>query len=160
MARMIRNQESVRRLIKRPGQEETRSPKTSYIRPSDSCQIIQCRRSEKKADKWVSVKHGIKGIETKPGESKTDATEKMLKTVSIKVQLPPGLVEHSVRRFDVPEDKTVGIIEDNLADRFGVEKGHWKLYRSTEYGSKILRRNEPIKDYDMNATTLYFYPEY
>ena len=56
--------------------------------------------------------------------------------------------------------KTVGIIEDNLADRFGVEKGHWKLYRSTEYGSKILKRNEPIRDYDMKETTLYFYPEY
>jgi hypothetical protein len=80
--------------------------------------------------------------------------------VPIKVQLPPGFLEHSVRRFDVPEDKDVGIIQDMLSKRFGVERGQWKLYRNTKEGSKLLKRDEPIKKYDMKENTLYFYPEY
>jgi len=91
---------------------------------------------------------------------KLAAPGEMTKTVSIKVQLPPGFLEHSVRRFDVPEDKNVGIIQDMLSKRFGVERGQWKLYGNTKEGSKLLKRDEPITKYDMKETTLYFYPEY
>jgi len=150
MMRLFRDRSSLRRNIERLDQEETSGQRA----------IREHRRSsEIKPDKWVAVKPSGKKVAIK-GDMKFIAPGEMTKTVSIRVQLPPGFLEHSVRKFDVPEDKNVGIIQDMLARRFGVERGQWKLYGSTKEGSKLLKKDELIKNYDMKETTLYFYPEY
>jgi hypothetical protein len=160
MMRRFIEKGAFRRSIEKPNQEETRGQRTFRPSASDTCYIVQRRSSEKKTGKWVEVKPSGKEIKIKSGEMKFAAPGEMTRTVSIKVQLPPGFLEHSVRRFDVPEDKDVGVIQDMLSKRFGVERGQWKLYGNTKEGSKLLKRDEPIKKYDMKETTLYFYPEY
>ena len=150
MMRLFKDRGSLRRNVERLDQEETGGQRAIREHP---------RNSEKKPDKWVAVKPSGKKVAIK-GDKKFIAPGERTKTVSIRVQLPPGFLEHSVRRFDVPEDKNVGIIQDMLARRFGVERGQWKLYGSTKDGSKLLKKDEPITNYDMKKTTLYFYPEY
>ncbi|MCX6673307.1 MAG: hypothetical protein NTY37_05970 [Methanothrix sp.] len=160
MMRRFIEKGAFRRPIEKPNQEETRGKRAFRPSASASSYIVHRRSSEKKPDKWVEVKLSDKTIKIKSGDMKLAAPGKMTNTVSIKVQLPPGFLEHSVRRFDVPEDKDVGIIQDMLSKRFGVERGQWKLYGNTNEGSKLLKRDEPIKKYDMKENTLYFYPEY
>jgi hypothetical protein len=151
MMRLFRDKDSLRRNIDRLEQEETRGQRA----------IRELRRSsEKKPDKWVAVRPSSEKTTIKRNDMKLATHGETTKTVSIKVQLPPGFLEHPVRRFDVPENENVGIIQDMLSKRFGVERGQWKLYGNTKEGSKLLKREEPIKKYDMKETTLYFYPEY
>ena len=151
MMRQVKDRSSLRRNIERLDQEET----------GDQGAIREHRRIfVKKPDKWVTVRPSSEKTNIKRNDMKLATHGETTKTVSIKVQLPPGFLEHPVRRFDVPENENVGIIQDMLSKRFGVERGQWRLYGNTKEGSKLLKREEPIKKYDMKETTLYFYPEY
>ncbi|MGV8127422.1 MAG: hypothetical protein ACP5PV_09465 [Methanothrix sp.] len=82
------------------------------------------------------------------------------RTVDIEIHLPPGVVEYPRRRLKVLGDATIGELADQLAERFDVEKGQWKLYRRTNEGSELLKRGDKIKNHSIDGTQLYFYPNF
>jgi len=160
MMRRVIKKVASKRSLDMPNKEGGRGQKSFRQSSSEPGNIVHRRHYPvNKNDRWVEVETSEKKY-MKSGAVASKVTGKSLRTVSIKVQLPPGFLEHSVRRFDVPEDKNVGVVQDMLSKRFGVERGQWKLYGNTKEGSKLLKRDEPIKNYDMEETTLYFYPDY
>jgi hypothetical protein len=79
------------------------------------------------------------------------------------VELPPGSVTKTVRKFKIPESITAGEMVKLLAKHFKVEQDNWRLYgRANETPSHILDKTDQLGKYssDKGKGRLYFYPEF
>jgi hypothetical protein len=84
--------------------------------------------------------------------------------IELVVELPPGSMERTRRKFWVPREATAGEVINHLAQHFRVGRD-WNLYTRQQKGeipTPILDKDVKLNEYnrlDHKEAQLYFYPE-